>query len=88
MQAHGHDLPACPESGIPEGGALPQPVPEASQSPAAQVSITSYSTLTALWFSSGTLLYLIIWPTLRSSEMTLYFFLDLNELAGTYVERL
>lgn len=41
MQAYGHDLPACPESGIPEGGALPQPVPEASQSPAAQVSITS-----------------------------------------------
>lgn len=40
VQAHGHDLPACPESGLPEGGALPQSVPEASQGPAAQVSIT------------------------------------------------
>lgn len=40
VQAHGHDLPEGPESGLPQGGALPQPVPEASQSPAAQVSIT------------------------------------------------
>ena len=34
MQAYGHDQPAHAEPRLPQGGTLPQLVPEAGQSPA------------------------------------------------------
>lgn len=41
MQAHGHDQSAHAEPRLPQGGALPQPVPEAGQSPASKVSLNT-----------------------------------------------
>lgn len=55
VQTHGCDLPAHAQSRLPEGGALPQPVPEAGESPAAQVRLVLISLMLTFinWSARG-----------------------------------